>query len=116
MRTLLGFAFAPMVPALLLGGFLPLLGGGFREYVWGVGVAMAIGYPVALVAGLPLFFFLRWCRWVSLWHYYVVGLVLGVPVFCLLFGRLEEIAMLFLSMLCTTIATATFWLIARPDR
>jgi hypothetical protein len=115
MRTVLGFVLAPLTPALLLGGFPLFLGARFGEFVWSLGFAMAIGYPVALVAGLPLFFFLRWRRWVSLWHYVVVGMFVGAGLYLWL-GQAAHAAWLFISMLCTTIAAASFWVIARPDK
>ena len=50
--------------------------------------AEAIGYPVILLAGVPLFFLLRWRRWVSLWHYAVVGIALGAALYLVL-GRVK---------------------------
>jgi hypothetical protein len=82
--------------------------------------AMAIGYPVILLAGVPLFFLLRWRRWVSLWHYAVVGIALGAALYLVL-GRVKGMppapltAWLCLSMLCTTIAAVGFWIVARPQ-
>jgi hypothetical protein len=117
-RTILGFAFAPLAPALLLSVF-PLAQGRYGEFKWSLTFAMAVGYPVMLLVGVPLFFLLRWRRWVSPWHYATAGIIVGAGLY-LVVGPVEGMplhslaAWLLLSMLCTSIAAVGFWIVARP--
>jgi hypothetical protein len=99
--------------------------------VWGIGFAALLGYPVALVLGVPAYFFFRWLDWVSVWPYVAAGVVLGAVIYLLCLPPVSfsngafEIdtnrfktapAWLLLSMICCTVATVCFWLVARPDR
>jgi len=96
-----------------------------------------VGYPVALVAGVPLYLFCRRRRWVGFVFYVCVGLVLGVCgglVFSVGLGVTSAVKMLVTSesfapsaflialpvmvagAICGGLSTACFWLIVRPDR
>jgi MFS family permease len=129
-RTLAGFLVAPIFPALLV-AILSIFSGKFGLGVWWIGLAAVIGYPVAIVIGIPLFFFLRWRGLNALWVYILAGAVLGIvvnlvflPPVTHLNGALEldyvklytAPKWLLLGMIVCTIVTICFWLIARPDK
>lgn len=139
LRTLLGFLIAPISPVLVMGIFGVLRTGaiafGARELsetAWMVGLAAALGYPVAFIVGAPLYVFLRWRGWNGLPVYVATGALLGLVVYgsyVLLpeysSNGLRGMATKFsntalvqipLVVICGAVATMVFWLIARPDR
>ena len=124
-RMLLGFAVAPLASAILLAIF-PLVQGHYWEIPWGLTFAATVGYPVALLVGVPIFFILRWRRWVSLWHYMAVGVLFGAALFLFLYAipqfdhwdvipAASFIIWFCLPVFCATLATTSFWLIVRPN-
>src|SRR5580700_8297410 len=79
-RTLLGFLIAPISPGLLL-AVGTLFTGKIGEGVWGIGFAALLGYPAALILGVPIYFFFNRRGWVSIWPYIAVGLFLGAAMY-----------------------------------
>ena len=75
-RTLAGFIVAPISPALLL-EIGSVFFGKFGEGLWGIGFAALVGYPVAIVLEIPIYFFLRWRGWVGFWVYVAAGFSSG---------------------------------------
>lgn len=130
LRTLAGFIVAPISPALLL-AIGSVFFGKFGEGLWGIGFAALVGYPVAIVLGVPIYFFLRWRGWVGFWVYVAAGVLLGALIYLAYIppvthldgvlridaGKLKTAPWwLLLGMICGIVATVCFWLIARPDR
>jgi hypothetical protein len=139
-RTILGFLVAPLSPGLLA----VLLAAPFRtgtagygardlsEAVWIIGLSAALGYPIAVVFGVPLYVFFRSHGWNGLLVYITAGALLGLLIY-LIYVPLAEyssnglwgLAAKFSStaqvqiplvVICGAVATLFFWLIARPDR
>jgi hypothetical protein len=129
-RTLAGFIVAPISPALLL-AIGSVFFGRFGEGLWGIGFAALVGYPVALILGVPIYLVLRWRGWVGFWVDFAAGILLGALVYLAYIppvthldgslridaGKLKTAPLgLLLGMISGIVATICFWLIARPDR
>lgn len=140
LRTILGFVIAPISPGLLA----VILAASFRveatgfglressEAVWIVGLSAALGYPVAVVFGAPLYIVLRSRGWNGLLVYIAAGALLGLLIYVIyvllaelssngLWGLATKfsntaLVQIPLVMICGAVATLVFWLIARPDR
>jgi hypothetical protein len=129
-RTTLAFVIPPLAPALLF-TFLVVLGAGLKGIVLGFYMVLLnalIGYPLALFAGLTLYL-LRWRpRWVGLGTYVSGGAALGAAAAVVAGSTLLGVnsgaaqmpsatfSLLAAGAACGAFATASFWLIARPDR
>ncbi len=129
-RTMVGFFVAPLSPALVIGVF-PLLDGRFADFGRAMTLAATIGYPLALLAGVPLFLTMNRLDWTGIGHYVGVGVVAGIAGYLLLF-QLSYLVVgqfnlsvnavssatkwLFLCVSVVTIAMACFWAIAQPQR
>ena len=140
LRTILGFVVAPIFPGLLA----VILAAPFRagttgvglrelaEAAWIIGLSAVLGYPTALVLGVPLYFFLGSRGWNGLLIYVTAGAFLGLIIY-LVYALLTEYSSNGLSgvadkfsntaqiyvplgMVCGAAAALSFWLIARPDR
>jgi hypothetical protein len=140
-RLIIGFIVAPITPVLLF--MLPNL---FSERdIWStslwIKIGALLGYPVAFLFGLPLYFFLLRKKIVKLPSYILSGSILGaisyaflpffytasvaclskVPmcggIFLRAMNDLGELAIPFLPLgiVGGTIAATSFWLITRPD-
>ena len=103
--------------------------GGLALGIYSIFINAVVGYPVALVLGVPLYMVSRWRRWVGRTSYVCVGLVIGAGLGVLGSGQMiaggETITAGILSdaiklsiggAVCGGLSTACFWLIIRPDR
>jgi len=140
LRTIVGFLVASISPGLLA----VILAAPFRagtnffgskelaEAAWIIKLSAALGYPVAIVLGVPLYVFFRSRGWNGLLIYIAAGAVLGLIIYTIyvllpeyssnglsgLAEKLSNTALVYipLGMICGAVAALTFWLIARPDR
>lgn len=140
LRTILGFLVAPITPGLLA----VILAASFRigatgfgvrelsEAAWIVRLSAALGYPIAIVFGAPLYIFLRWRGWNGLLVYLLAGAILGLVTYVIyvmfaeyssgglwgLAAKLSNTAQVQipLATISGAVAALFFWLIARPDR
>jgi hypothetical protein len=141
-RTVLGFVIAPIAPGMLVVVLTMLRAGsdalsarGFSGSAWIIGLSAVLGYPIAIVLGLPLHVFFRWRGWNALPIYLLSGAFLGLVVYSVYFAsvllnddsasglralaqQLSHTApqLIPAGMLSGAVAAASFWLIARPDR
>jgi hypothetical protein len=140
LRTVLGFLIAPISPGLLA----VILAAPFRagtavfdarelaEAPWIIKLSGLLGYPIAIVIGVPLYVFFRSRGWNGLLIYVAAGALLGLVVY-VIYVLLAEYSAKGLSgltakfsntaqvqiplvMICGAVAALFFWLIARPDR
>ena len=138
LRTALGFVLAPLVPGILavtlvLPFELSATGIGHRqiaESVWIVGLSGLLGYPIALIFGLPAYLVLKHFRRYDAYAYCATGAGLGLILFVIYAmqvaysddpvtsTRLADMALqkIPLIVLCASVAAFSFWLVARPDR
>jgi hypothetical protein len=102
------------------------------EATWTIGLSAALGYPIAIVFGIPLYVFLKWRGWTGLLLYMVAGALLGLTIYLIWVllaeyssSGLSSLATKFsntalvqipLAMFCGAVATLFFWFIARPDQ
>jgi len=127
-RTIAGFILAPMVPGVVATLLSPVSIG---EPYWTIYLFLSavLGYPVAIVLGIPIHLVLARCRWQSLPVYLAFGPLMGcgamlvLPTGTYLRGGASGIDLaafalpqFWVAMIFATIATVSFWLIARPDR
>jgi hypothetical protein len=103
--------------------------------LWIVGLSAVLGYPVAIVFGVPLFVIFRWRGWNGLPVYLLTGAFLGLVIYSIYFVvvafnddavfRLRNLVqtishtapqLIPAGMISGAVAAVTFWLIARPDR
>jgi hypothetical protein len=140
LRTILGFLIAPLSPGLLavilaapFRAETAVSGPrGFSEAVWIIGLSAVLGYPIAVVFGVPLYVFFRSRGWNGLLVYTATGALLGLVIY-LIYVLLAEyssnglwglatkfsntaLVQIPLVMICGAVAALFFWLIARPDR
>src|SRR5690242_19709560 len=89
LRTVLGFLIAPITPGLLavmLAAPFRVGASGFglremSEAVWMVGLSAVLGYPVAVVVGVPLYVFFKSRGWNGLLVYVAAGAFLGLVIY-----------------------------------
>ena len=140
LRTIVGFLVAPIAPGLLA----VILAAPFRagtgvfglrelaEAAWIIKLSAALGYPIAIVLGAPLYVFFRSRGWNGLLTYVAAGALLGLIIYATyvllpeyssngLSGLAEKLSntarvYLPLGMICGAVAALSFWLIVRPDR
>jgi len=132
-RAIFGFVVAPLSFGLLMFVMSRSTGEGFLL----LGATAMIGYPLALLMGVPLFVLFRHLRWNGLTPYLAAGIgfalllsavfvvmpnhhdagpfeSLGAEVESLMSTpRLAQLGLIFIVCL---FSTASFWLIVRPDR
>jgi uncharacterized membrane protein YcfT len=88
-RTVLAFLIAPITPGLLAAILaapfhVGATGFGLRELskaAWIIRLSAMLGYPVAVVFGLPLYVFLRARGWNGLVVYIAAGALLGLVIY-----------------------------------
>ena len=129
LRPLLGFIVAPIMPGVVIGGVLMLLGGHLNG---GGGLAVKVaahfGYPAALIGGVPLYLLLRWRGFNGWLAYLSAGALLGSLLFLkefVLFNGasfaaalnniIENAPLLLLAIVCSMFAAWCFWMMAQPD-
>jgi hypothetical protein len=133
-RVPVGFLVAPMAPALLLVGGGILLGQA-AQWTTAITVAALLGYPLALLLGIPVYVLLTTKGWNGFRTYAVVGALFGAAIYLLYFppsdyadaigklferslgvdaGSLTELGKMSLSTMFGMIATVSFWLVTQP--
>jgi len=123
-RLVVGFVLAPIAPGILF-ALLSILLGERELAAWYIQLAALIGYPLAIVIGVPAHLLFRHRGWRGGFAYFGVGLAMGICGYFLPFvpgylsggsGASYAIAttLLFLpvSMGCGGLAAVVFWLIA----
>ena len=122
-RAALGFVLAPIVPGLFFA--LPHLWAGDQLTRTRLGFSAAVGYPILLILGVPLYFLFGRRGWTGLPLYAAVGAVFGLVAYFVAagsgllthtFGMLALLSYLPIGVLSGVLALTVFWLIARPDR
>ncbi|MEZ0223618.1 MAG: hypothetical protein ACAH83_03625 [Alphaproteobacteria bacterium] len=127
-RLVLGFLIGPITPGILV-TFIALAIGHFRYDdidLKILGLAALLGYPVALLVGLPVYIFIfRRFNYHRFWAYAVAGALLGAIDYLVYLGA--ELAggnfstlgtafnILPLGMVSGLIAGITFWLLVVPE-
>lgn len=136
----IGFLVAPISPGLLAVAISLIFRAasssiGAREVseaAWLIGLSAVLGYPTAIILGVPAYLVLKWRRWNGPLVYVMAGALLGVMVYLVFgllphfnsggFGALKE-RLYFTAdthlpagVLCGALAAFVFWLVARPDR
>lgn len=142
-RTVVGFVVAPVAPGMLV-VVLAMLRIGSDAFSartlagaeWIIGLCAVLGYPIAIVLGLPLHVFFRWRGWNGPPIYLLSGAFLGLLVYLGYFAgvlfndesayglrhlgqqlsHLPAPQLIPAGMISGAVAAASFWLIARPDR
>lgn len=135
-RLIIGFIVAPLIPGVLFGAVGELMSSP-ANFWWCLRLAAAVGYPTAIVCGIPAYILTQRRRLNKLGNYLVAGLILGLVPFCVatvpgtiiallsargsashsaLYGLPGLIIYLPISALYGGFATFCFWFIARPDR
>ena len=127
-RTAAAFVVAPILPGALVGAY-DAINGDWWSVLWYLEFSAALGYPVAVVLGIPLHLLLTWKKLTAYPIYAGSGALLGVVAYLatvlpgILFGgaQLSQVviatgALLSSGAIFGTIAASAFWLIARPDR
>ena len=128
-RLVLAFMIAPISFGLLFLLVSSLLGK-FGEGVFVLQFVAFVGYPLALIVGLPLYAFFRYLRWNGLTVYIVSGICFSLMLsFLFVIGpiflegqsfwnltsppRLAQIGIITFACVLTVL---TFWMLARPDK
>ena len=127
-RLFLAFLLAPLTPGVLIAfaGATYLVVTDSRispsDFFGLTAVAGLLGYPFALLLGLPAYHVLRMLRLDSAWIYGLAGAVFGalaLAVYPPLLGFASatvDVTVIPIMLLCGVATTLTFWIIARPDR
>jgi hypothetical protein len=121
-RVLIGLAIAPMTPTLLLLPFSLFLAGG-RDIQWVANMNAILGYPAAIVFGIPTYVYLEHKSYRALRHYMLGGACIGaltyysIIVWTFLFTRGVQSNLVlspftFLGIFFGALSAITFWLIA----
>ena len=122
-RVLLGFAAAPIAPAVVL-ALLHLFTGDTRV-LRDISFSLGMGYITLLVLGVPGYILFQRLGWTRLPIYAAFGALLGIAAFLAAtasgslartFGIWEILVRQPLSVLGGVIVGIVFWLIARPDQ
>jgi hypothetical protein len=140
LRTILGFLIAPITPGLLaviLAAPFRVGASGFglrelSEAAWAIGLSAVLGYPIAVVFGVPLYVFFRSRGWNALTVYLIAGALLGLVIYVIyvllaeyssnglwgLAAKFSNTAQIQIPLVTINGAVAAlfFWLIVRPDR
>ncbi|MBR0710195.1 hypothetical protein [Bradyrhizobium liaoningense] len=119
---LIGLAIAPMTPTLLLGLFSVFFVGG-RDIRWIANMNAMLGYPAAIVFGIPAYLYLERNNYRAVQHYMFAGACMGaltyysIIVWVSLSARgLQSNLLLspftFLGIFFGALSATAFWLIA----
>lgn len=128
-RTLAGFAIAPIAPGLLMTAGSLLIGKWYGSFNW-IAMASTAGYPTALLLGIPAFLFMQWKGWTGARAYAMAGALLGLaPSFVVVMAvidiaggvdalgsdRVQSLGLITaIGLVCGIVGGLSFWLIARP--
>jgi hypothetical protein len=127
-RVFLAFLIAPLVPGLLIaiGGALYFLVSGTRidprDFFGLAAMSAMLGYPIAIIPGLPLYHIFRTLSLDAAWIYALAGIGFGALLFAIypllpgFSSAIIDLTVVPVVMVCAVAVTLTFWLIARPDR
>lgn len=130
LRVFAALLISPLSPGIIF--FILSLFMNPGEGLWALKISALMGYPSALLLGVPTHLFLIHRNWTGGWYYTIAGMMIGVVVSTLLFGgvvtqnfsltpdpnkSLAPSAAIFILMaLFGAFAAWIFWLIARPNR
>jgi hypothetical protein len=125
-RTALGFAIAPLVPAVLI-ALLSILHGDHNAMSHIVYCAK-VGYPAVLLLGVPGYLLLRRFGWNGLPAYVLLGGLIGIAIYIYVFATgvalfspgvmyavVARMLFLPLAVIFGIMAFVALWLTARPD-
>ncbi|GKS90700.1 hypothetical protein [Acidovorax sp. SUPP2539] len=84
LRLLFGFLIAPAVPAVLMFAVQAFVIG-YSDAAMGVIIFLIIGYASAVILGIPAYLFLRNRGLVGLEYYLLLGAVIGVAYYVVVF-------------------------------
>jgi hypothetical protein len=127
-RVFLAFLIAPLVPGLLIAvaGALYFLVSATRvdprDYFGLAAISAMLGYPIALIPGLPLYHIFRTLSLDAAWIYALAGIGFGALMFAIypllpgFSSAVVDLTVVPIVMVCAVAVTLSFWLIARPDR
>jgi hypothetical protein len=122
-RALFAFLIAPIS--------LGLFAAVFSDSFWALQFSAIVGYPIAIVVGLPFFIISKLVGWTGLWSYASFAIVcasvlVGAFVIFPALSRSESAATLLgvsaywaqslLAVIASAFSVGVFWLVARPDR
>jgi FtsH-binding integral membrane protein len=111
-RLIVAFLIAPISPGLALFP-LAFTGQNPLQGIWGLGFAALIGYSVAIFLGVPCYIVLNRNNVDSIISYLLCGACFGI-VICVVTG-VFSLTLILLAILFGCLASAIFWLLARPD-
>ncbi|MBL4537130.1 MAG: hypothetical protein JKP96_00540 [Oceanicaulis sp.] len=128
-RLIVAFLIAPVSVGILLTPVALVLTSG-SEALWALKLNAVIGYPIAVVLGVPVWFAFSRLGWFSLRAYLLAGFAFSLVVVGLLVlwpayhAQLlsvqmmlspARLAQMLILAAATTFSVAVFWFIARPD-
>lgn len=125
-RVGMAFLIAPVAFG-ILALIVAVISGNASEGFWALRLSALLGYPVALLTGLPAYLWMAQRRWVGLPAYLGLAVVYAVVLSVWLFLRpalmrpeslnLNALALQSGAVLIGCVITLViFWLIARPDK
>jgi hypothetical protein len=125
-RALIGLLIAPMTPTLLLMLFSAFFAGG-RDIQWVANMNAILGYPAAILFGIPTYAYFERKNYRALWHYMFGGAFIGAllyySIIILTFlstpvvqSNLVLSPFTFLGIFLGALSAVTFWLIAVRSR
>ena len=124
-RVIAAFIIAPIAIALVLLLIIPFMG------LIALSMSAAIGYPIAIIFGIPSYFLLKKLGRNGLLSYSLIALLISITAFQIMtvIGLLPTVSnsgelvstetrmgTLILFSIFTLFSTMIFWLIARPDK
>lgn len=123
MRILFAFLIAPLFPGLVLliaSKMTEATGGG-----WIFSFSTLVAYSLAVVLGVPIYFFLKQQNFTGLASYFIAGAIISmVPIgYFVVFPAIKSgfvfswayLMQILVILLASISATSMFWVIARPD-
>lgn len=110
MKLFAAFAVAPISPGIVV-AILALFGPKPDEAIWGIKFNMLIGYPTAVIFGVPAYYVMNRAGFHKARHYILAGGIAG----CVLCIVTLTFGLLLLGALFGAFAGFVFWCIARPD-
>jgi hypothetical protein len=127
MRVLFALLIAPLFPGLVLLIASKMIGATGEGWIFSFSTLVA--YSLAVVLGVPVYFFLKQQSFTGLGSYFIAGAIISmVPiVYFVVFPGVNNsgseglvfswshLMQILVILLASTSATCVFWIIARPD-